>query len=69
MIKYFANFARNADTAGGGALMQARVDFVEQHYQGPLVDVGIGSGAIRQFGGDRIRPRAAMMSTPAGSDG
>lgn len=26
--------------------MQARVDFVEQHYQGPLIDIGIGSGAF-----------------------
>jgi methyltransferase family protein len=26
--------------------MQARVNFVEQHYRGTLVDVGIGSGAF-----------------------
>jgi hypothetical protein len=26
--------------------MQARVDFVAQHYQGSLIDVGIGSGAF-----------------------
>jgi hypothetical protein len=26
--------------------MAARVDFVAQHYQGPLIDIGIGSGAF-----------------------
>ena len=26
--------------------MQSRVKFVEQYYQGPLIDVGIGSGAF-----------------------
>ncbi len=30
----------------GRALMSARCDFVEQHYQGPLIDIGIGSGAF-----------------------
>jgi hypothetical protein len=43
---YFDNFARNAETDIGRALMRARVDFVERHYQGPLIDVGIGSGAF-----------------------
>lgn len=43
---YFDRFARNADSFIGQALMQARVDFVAQHYQGPLIDVGIGSGAF-----------------------
>jgi Methyltransferase domain len=43
---YFDNFARNADTSLGRALMAARVAFVAQHYQGPLIDVGIGSGAF-----------------------
>jgi len=30
----------------GRALMTARHDFIEQHYQGTLLDVGIGSGAF-----------------------
>lgn len=44
--QYFETFARNADSFIGQALMQARVEFVEQHYQGPLIDIGIGSGAF-----------------------
>jgi hypothetical protein len=51
---YFANFERNAHTDIGRALMQARVDFVERHYSGSLIDVGIGSGAfieLRQISG------------------
>lgn len=43
---YFDNFARNADSFIGRALMAARVDFVAHHYQGPLIDIGIGSGAF-----------------------
>lgn len=44
--EYFDNFARNAQTDLGRALMQGRCDFVEQHFQGALIDVGIGSGAF-----------------------
>lgn len=43
---YFDNFDRNARTPLGQALMKARVEFVDRHYQGALVDVGIGSGAF-----------------------
>lgn len=43
---YFDRFDRDAHTALGRALMLARVNFVEQHYRGTLVDVGIGSGAF-----------------------
>jgi len=43
---YFDNFARNADTFLGQALMAARCDFVQRHYSGMLIDVGIGSGAF-----------------------
>ncbi|KQU77711.1 hypothetical protein ASD12_18090 [Mesorhizobium sp. Root102] len=43
---YFERFQQQADTLIGRALMQARVDFVSGHYQGGLVDVGIGSGAF-----------------------
>lgn len=35
-----------ADTFVGRQLMHARVDFVERHTDGPLVDIGIGSGAF-----------------------
>jgi len=44
--EYFERFARDAETPLGLCLMQARVDFVELHYQGTLVDVGIGCGAF-----------------------
>lgn len=61
---YFDKFARNADTFIGQALMQARVAFVEEHYQGPLIDIGIGSGAfielrkgLRSTYGYDINPR------------
>ena len=44
--EYFDNFDRNAHTPIGRALMQARCEFVDWHYQGTVVDVGIGSGAF-----------------------
>jgi Methyltransferase domain len=43
---YFDRFERDAKTCLGRALMEARCDFVDQHYQGTLVDVGIGCGAF-----------------------
>src|SRR5262247_1707334 len=43
---YFDRFDRDAHSDLGKALMQARFDFVERHYRGPLIDVGIGSGAF-----------------------
>ena len=43
---YFDRFDRDAHTPIGRALMMARCDFVDSHYQGALVDVGIGSGAF-----------------------
>lgn len=43
---YFERFAAQANTPLGAKLMQARVKFVREHYTGPLVDVGIGSGAF-----------------------
>jgi hypothetical protein len=45
--------------------MQARVDFVEQHYQGPLVDVGIGSGAFVELR-ERTRNTYGFDVNPAG---
>jgi hypothetical protein len=44
--EYFDRFDRDAHTPIGRALMSARCDFVDRHYQGALVDVGIGSGAF-----------------------
>lgn len=46
---YFDSFARNAKTDLGQALMAARLEFVERHHHGPLIDVGIGSGAFVQL--------------------
>jgi hypothetical protein len=43
---YFDRFARDAQSDIGRALMAARCAFVEEHYRGLLVDVGIGSGAF-----------------------
>jgi len=43
---YFERFAQQADTDIGRALMRARCDFVERHFDGALIDVGIGSGAF-----------------------
>src|SRR5262245_55278885 len=53
---YFDSFDRNACTELGRALMQARYNFVEQHYRGTLIDVGIGSGAFIELRQDRRRP-------------
>lgn len=45
--EYFARYQRQADTDIGRKLMDARVYFVARHYpRGPVVDVGIGSGAF-----------------------
>lgn len=43
--------------------MQARVDFVAQHYQGSLIDVGIGSGAFLD-----LRRRSRPMRPTFGYD-
>lgn len=43
---YFERFKMQAATPMGRALMKARVDFVARHVKGPIVDVGIGSGAF-----------------------
>src|SRR5215471_19028266 len=49
---YFNRFDRDARTDLGKALMQARVDFIDQHYRGTLIDVGIGSGAFIEARGN-----------------
>jgi hypothetical protein len=59
--EYFDRYARDAQTDLGRALMRARCDFVEQHFRGTLVDVGIGSGAF-------IAARRARKRTTYGYD-
>jgi hypothetical protein len=63
---YFNNFKRNAQTDLGKALMQARFDFVERHYQGTLVDVGIGSGAFIELRQSRGRTTYGYDVNPVG---
>lgn len=42
--KYFEKYEGYAATELGKRLTRARVDFVKKHYDGAVVDVGIGSG-------------------------
>lgn len=60
---YFDQFAANAGTSLGQALMAARVEFVAQHYQGSLIDIGIGSGAFVD-----LRRRSRPMHPTFGYD-
>jgi Methyltransferase domain len=46
--------------------MQARCNFVEQHYRGALVDVGIGSGAFIEARRSRHRTTYGYDVNPAG---
>ena len=48
------------------ALMRARCDFVEQHYQGALIDVGIGCGAFVELRLARGLPAFGYDVNPAG---
>jgi len=63
---YFDNFERNGRTELGRALMQARMNFVEQHYRGTLIDVGIGSGAFVELRRNRGRTTYGYDVNPAG---
>jgi len=63
---YFDSFDRNAQTELGRALMQARFNFVEQHYRGTLIDVGIGSGAFVELRNRRGRSTYGYDVNPAG---
>ena len=63
---YFDSFDRNAQTELGRALMQARVNFVERHYRGTLIDVGIGSGAFVELRNQRGRSTYGYDVNPAG---
>jgi len=64
--EYFDRFDRDAQTKLGRLLMRGRVDFVERHYQGPLVDVGIGSGAFVELRRTFDRPTCGYDVNPAG---
>jgi hypothetical protein len=63
---YFNRFARDAQSELGKALMQARFNFVEQHYSGPLIDIGIGSGAFIELRRERKRRTYGYDINPAG---
>jgi hypothetical protein len=52
---YFDRFARQALEPIGQKLLRARVSFVDKHYSGALLDVGIGSGAFIEKRND-LRP-------------
>lgn len=41
---YFSRYQAMADTPMGRKLTEARINLVARHYDGPLLDVGIGSG-------------------------
>ena len=45
--------------------MRARFNFVEQHYRGTLIDVGIGSGAFIELRRDRRRTTYGYDVNPA----
>jgi hypothetical protein len=63
---YFDRFDRNAHTELGRALMRARVEFVERHYRGPLIDIGIGSGAFIELRRERRRTTYGYDVNPIG---
>jgi hypothetical protein len=63
---YFDSFDRNANSDLGRALMQARFNFVERHYRGTLIDVGIGSGAFIELRCARRRTTYGYDVNPAG---
>lgn len=61
---YFARYQQMADTQLGQSLTAARIQLVARHYQGALLDVGIGSG---QFVEARPQTRGYDVN-PAGVD-
>ena len=52
--KYFANYQKLADTPIGIALNKARVDLVRKHFDGTVLDVGIGAGTFIESHGNAI---------------
>ena len=63
---YFDRFAHDADTELGRRLMAARCEFVERHFRGTLVDVGIGSGAFIDLRRRQARATFGYDINPAG---
>ena len=63
---YFDAFGRNARSGLGRSLMQTRVNFVERHYRGTLIDVGIGSGAFIELRRNHGRTTYGYDVNPAG---
>ncbi|MFN1150323.1 methyltransferase domain-containing protein [Serratia liquefaciens] len=61
---YFAKYQQLADTETGRALTQARIQLVERHYTGLVLDVGIGAG---QFVDSRPETQGFDVN-PAGVD-
>jgi hypothetical protein len=42
--EYFDKYVGYQNTEMGKRITQARIDFVAKHYDGPVIDIGIGSG-------------------------
>jgi hypothetical protein len=63
---YFDRFARDADTDLGRSLMAARCDFVDRHFRGTLIDVGIGCGAFVDLRRQRMQRTFGYDINPAG---
>lgn len=63
--RYFVQYVRMADTPMGAQLTAARVQMVARHYDGSLLDVGIGAGQFvlgrgRDTYGYDINPHAVQ---------
>lgn len=65
---YFDQYAAQAKTDIGRALMRARVEFVARHYKGELCDIGIGSGAFIETRWRAGQPTLGFDINPAGID-
>lgn len=64
--EYFDRFTRQAETDIGRTLMASREKFVAAFWRGPLVDVGIGSGAFVALRNARGRRTLGYDVNPAG---
>lgn len=65
--EYFDRFAHQADSDIGRALMRARCDLVERHFDGiEMIDVGIGSGAFIEAFNARGHAAFGYDVNPAG---
>ena len=63
---YFERYRAQAEMDIGRALMKARFHFVERHYTGTLVDVGIGSGAFVELRNQNARMTYGYDVNPFG---